>query len=167
MESEIAGLKAELNGRLDVNRVTQGTSITEAGWAVDARQMNPEVDGSLANQLGVLDETVSTNKAKMLRHLNYTNANVTSLAGRMSNVENKLGKIIFGSFVGDPGGKNYIELPIKTKDIFSNNILAINGDYVAFGGFVIGFSFYNENVRCILSDARSGATRINYIYFHV
>jgi len=85
----------------------------------------------------------------------------------MSNAEGKLGKIIFGSFVGDPGGKNYIELPIKSADVFSNNILAINGDFVVYGGFVIGFNFYKENVVCILSAARSGAIRINYIYFHV
>lgn len=51
LESELAGLKAELNGRLDANRVTQGTSVTESGWAADARQMNPAYPGSIAEKV--------------------------------------------------------------------------------------------------------------------
>lgn len=42
---------SELQGKLAVSRVTQSASVTESGWAVDARELNANIANTLASRI--------------------------------------------------------------------------------------------------------------------
>lgn len=46
---------AELANKLNVDSVTQSTSVTTAGYAVDARELNASISGSLAKKIKSLE----------------------------------------------------------------------------------------------------------------
>ena len=48
-------LKEKINGALPATNVVNNLTTTEAGFALDARQANPNVDGTLAKQLSDLN----------------------------------------------------------------------------------------------------------------
>lgn len=54
LESGLAGLKTELQGKLNMDRVTQSTSVTEAGYVVDARELNASIGGTLASRVDAM-----------------------------------------------------------------------------------------------------------------
>ena len=135
LKAEMESLRSELSRKMDADRVTQSTSITQAGYAVDARQLNAAMDGTVA--------------------------------ASVSKLEDRLGKIVFGTYCPDPGGKDFADIPVKPAEVRDGMILAVNGDSVVWRGAITGFNFYFENVRCTLSEARTGFIRINYVYVHV
>lgn len=135
LKAEMKSLRSELSRKMDAARVTQSTSITQAGYAVDARQLNAAMDGTVA--------------------------------ASVSKLEDRLGKIVFGTYCPDPGGKDFADIPVKPAEVRDGMILAVNGDSVVWRGAITGFNFYFENVRCTLSEARTGFIRINYVYVHV
>ena len=77
----------------------------------------------------------------------------------------RLGKIVFGTYCPDPGGKDFADIPVKTAEVRDSMILAVNGDSVVWSGAITGFNFYFENVRCMLSEVHTGFIRINYVTF--
>ena len=44
-----------MQGKLDADKVTNATTVTQPGYAADARQLNPAVDGSLAERITSLN----------------------------------------------------------------------------------------------------------------
>lgn len=55
IESEIQSISAQLPLMLPSDHVTDNGSVTEPGWALDARQNNSSLDGSLANLIKRLE----------------------------------------------------------------------------------------------------------------
>lgn len=51
LENRLENVTNMLQGKLDASKVTSSTSVTEEGYAMDARQANQAVDGSLANKI--------------------------------------------------------------------------------------------------------------------
>ena len=51
LENKYESLAQALTGKLDASKVTGATTVTEIGYAADARQLNPAVAGSLSNEL--------------------------------------------------------------------------------------------------------------------
>lgn len=51
LENRLENVTNMLQGKLDKNKVKNSTTITEPGYATDARQLNPAVDGSLAGKV--------------------------------------------------------------------------------------------------------------------
>ena len=43
-------------GKLDSNRVTRSSAVTEPGFAVDARELNAGMEGTLANRMLLMDD---------------------------------------------------------------------------------------------------------------
>lgn len=50
MESAVVDIHAALTGKLSMDRVTQNTAVTQAGYAADARQLNASMEGTFANR---------------------------------------------------------------------------------------------------------------------
>ena len=48
-------LKKKINGALPAANVVNNLTTTKAGFALDARQANPNVDGTLAKQISYLN----------------------------------------------------------------------------------------------------------------
>ena len=67
LSSRIAALESRLDemqaAKLDAGRVTQSVAVTEAGYAADARQLNPANAGSLAAQVASLNGAYMVTKA--------------------------------------------------------------------------------------------------------
>ena len=53
-------LKEKISGALPAANVVNNLTTTEAGFALDARQANPNVDGTIAKQLSALSAIVNT-----------------------------------------------------------------------------------------------------------
>jgi hypothetical protein len=51
---------AAIRSKLDANKVVNSQTVTEAGYALDAQQANPNVSGSLAAQISGLNDSLST-----------------------------------------------------------------------------------------------------------
>ena len=56
--------ETKTNGALPAANVVNNLTTTEAGFALDARQANPNIDGSLANQLSDLNDIKFFNVGK-------------------------------------------------------------------------------------------------------
>lgn len=50
---------AALTSKLDANKVVNSQTVTEAGYALDAQQANPNVSGSLAAQISELNDSLT------------------------------------------------------------------------------------------------------------
>lgn len=59
LESGLASVRRSLAGKLDLNNVTQGTAVTEPGWAADARELNAAFAGTLANRAQGLSQRMN------------------------------------------------------------------------------------------------------------
>ena len=64
LEQIVNGLETALAGKLGIGKVTQSTAVTEAGYAADARQLNPAVSGSLANCVQSMEQSLNIRKGK-------------------------------------------------------------------------------------------------------
>ena len=51
VESEIPDIKSQMALKLPADRVTDSASITEPGWALDAREKNGALEGTLAGRI--------------------------------------------------------------------------------------------------------------------
>lgn len=60
-------VNAALAGKLDAGKVTQSGSVTQPGYAVDARQMNAAVEGTMAYELGKLKNPYSVENIVVTR----------------------------------------------------------------------------------------------------
>ena len=58
LENKYESLAQALTGKLDASKVTGATTVTEIGYAADARQLNPAVAGSLAGKVKNTEEMV-------------------------------------------------------------------------------------------------------------
>lgn len=61
LENKYESLAQALPGKLDASKVTSSTTVTEMGYAADARQLNPAVAGSLAGQV----QSIKDNEANL------------------------------------------------------------------------------------------------------
>ena len=112
--------------------------------------------GDMTNQ--IVNDNNKVASASSVHSLQQTTN--TSIA----NLNSNLAKIVSGSVISDPNGNNYIDIPLT--GISANwGPIAFNGDYTVYPGSVLGCTVQTNNLRVHLSTARSGATRINYVYF--
>lgn len=72
---------AAITAKLDANKVVNSQAVTEAGYALDAQQANPNVSGSLAAQISDLNDSLTYKSGDQLV-LSFGSAPVT-VAGRL------------------------------------------------------------------------------------
>lgn len=122
-------------------------------------------------------ETLNAVDAGITANSNAINAIANAVVSQIVNDPNKiasmaalyavngnLSKIISGTAIIDPNGKNYVDIPIT--GISANWApIAFNGDYDTYAGYVLGCVSQNNNLRVYLSTARTGVMRVNYFYF--
>lgn len=77
MEDRVNNLASQ---KLDVSNVVQGTSVTEAGYAADARQMNPAISGSLAGKVSAVEDAVSSVSESFSSRIDSVDSNVVKLS---------------------------------------------------------------------------------------
>ena len=66
-------LKNAINGALPATNVVNNLTTTEAGFALDARQANPNIDGTLAKQLSDLNGSLE-NIVPLIQDCNIVNS---------------------------------------------------------------------------------------------
>lgn len=62
LSSRFTGLETEVNGKLGKERITQSRTVTEPGWAVDARELNAAFTGTIANQIQGMENLLNVKK---------------------------------------------------------------------------------------------------------
>ena len=67
-----------MTGKLDASKVTSSTTVTEMGYAADARQLNPAVAGSLAEKIKKLNGVYTLSKALKIDEV-YTESQWTEI----------------------------------------------------------------------------------------
>lgn len=136
MEERAGQIEAALGGKLDADKVTVNTAITQGGYAADARQLNPTIGGTLAHSVvGLLNRIGNI----------YVDTYVTDVRDSfyvpLPIKTTEVLQAIFFAFNGDTN---------------------VWGGYVVgtrlYGG--------GEYVEARLSEVHSGPIRINYIYVH-
>lgn len=65
---------AAIRSKLDANKVVNSQTVTEAGYALDAQQANPNVSGSLAAQISELNDSLTNLNANKgyVKNINIT-----------------------------------------------------------------------------------------------
>lgn len=76
---------AAIRSKLDANKVVNSQAVTEAGYALDAQQANPNVSGSLAAQISELNDSL-TAKAYSASYSISVNSNNGLYAYRVGNL---------------------------------------------------------------------------------
>lgn len=111
-------LKEKINGAFPAANVVNNQITTETGYALDARQANPNIDGTLAKQVADLNGSLKNVATKNdISALNpsagiklYTNFPI----GRLGMGWYRFAEIIFNSEAGAEGaGSNFIEILIN------------------------------------------------------
>lgn len=59
LESTVSTLADSIKQKLDTSRVTQLKSVTQPGYAVDARELNASLSGTVANEMERMNESLS------------------------------------------------------------------------------------------------------------
>lgn len=62
LNGDVAELKKTINGALPAANIVNDQTTTEEGFALDARQANPNIDGSLAKQISDLNGSLNSKK---------------------------------------------------------------------------------------------------------
>lgn len=111
-------LKEKINGAFPAANVVNNQITTETGYALDARQANPNIDGTLAKQVADLNGSLKNVATKNdISALNpsagiklYTNFSI----GRLGMGWYRFAEIIFNSEAGAEGaGSDFIEILIN------------------------------------------------------
>lgn len=111
-------LKEKINGAFPAANVVNNQITTETGYALDARQANPNIDGTLAKQVADLNGSLKNVATKNdISALNpsagiklYTDFSI----GRLGMGWYRFAEIIFNSEAGAEGaGSNFIEILIN------------------------------------------------------
>lgn len=111
-------LKEKINGAFPAANVVNNQITTETGYALDARQANPNIDGTLAKQVADLNGSLKNVATKNdISALNpsagiklYTNFSI----GRLGMGWYRFAEIIFNSEAGAEGaGSSFIEILIN------------------------------------------------------
>lgn len=92
---------AALTSKLDANKVVNSQAVTEAGYALDAQQANPNISGSLANQVSSLNDSLN-NVSNTLIFPNTLIRNIDLNDYKASGVY-----YCAGGLTNRPGGNNY------------------------------------------------------------
>lgn len=113
---------AAIRSKLDANKVVNSQTVTEAGYALDAQQANPNVSGSLAAQISGLNDSLT------YKLISGTGALTSVNAGATANLS---------ATITVPNGYT----PIAFAKVDSGNT------YIAFESFSISSSGTSVNVR--------------------
>lgn len=111
MLGKIAKAVSSVFDKLDKSKVVNNQTTTEAGYALDARQANPNIDGTLAKQ--VADLNGSLNNVTKIYGSIKAGENLEMRAGNLYNAIYIFGKLVMISFSIYP-----------TADLYSGQILA-------------------------------------------
>lgn len=120
MLGKIAKAVSSVFDKLDKSKVVNNQTTTEAGYALDARQANPNIDGTLAKQLSDLNGRLSDQQGQNLipypyyRPDSYTNNGITWTVNEDGSVTangTATATAHYTVFIGKLGleiGKNYV-----------------------------------------------------------
>lgn len=140
-------LKEKINGAFPAANVVNNQITTETGYALDARQANPNIDGSLAKQISDLNGSLSS-VTRIYGEL-IAGANLEMRAGSIYNAIYIFGKLVMISFsvmvTADlNNGQELAELPkqLQTKIEWNN----LSGEILSTGYCPFVFS---DNKQCV------------------
>lgn len=118
-------LKEKINGAFPAANVANNQITTVEGFALDARQANPNIDGTLAKQVADLNGsliTYYTNKIVLRRTGNI--CELTVIAETCENIRNT---IIDNKKISNTYFTTIVEDPISLKNYLATGILYPNG----------------------------------------
>lgn len=69
-------LQQQLTGKLDTTKVTRASDITQTGWAVDARELNASISGSLAEKIDKTSQKITGMTGNDLQGKEYTEKSI-------------------------------------------------------------------------------------------
>lgn len=152
---------AAIRSKLDANKVVNSQAVTEAGYALDAQQANPNVSGSLAAQISglndslnnldpmvIVDEAITIQNTTKTYTIPYsglylilarTNANTDSVKPNIR-IDDASG--VYAQNVGSAGGcvsvhKVTLVSARSTVTLAAHNNIVANGNYSGYGRFTI------------------------------
>lgn len=143
LENEVSKLKQQKASKTEygIVQISDSTDVTtDVGFVLGAKEKNAAVNGTVANKISQVESQCNS---------------------KISQVEEQIGKIVFGTYVGQPNG-NTVE--IGAPGIKPDTPIAVNGDYNANHVTVIGVSANESNIYVLLSGEIYSNIRINYIY---
>lgn len=105
---------AAIRSKLDANKVVNSQTVTEAGYALDAQQANPNVSGSLAAQISGLNDSLS----------NIGTMTGVSGAADFEGYYLKIGRVCFFSLSVTKDYNSWTLGSIPVPALFSDNIVA-------------------------------------------
>ena len=122
-------LKDKIGSALQPESIVNNQVTTETGFALDARQANPNIDGTLAKQISDLNGSLNNNRNLIWSGVNtLTTSVINSWVASDNFITLQPGRYILG-FKAHTACKNdiYIDASIDTKDhLFSNYEKNIN-----------------------------------------
>lgn len=71
---------AAITGKLDANKVVDSRAVTEDGYALSAKQANPNISGSLAAQISDLNDSFNTERVARIAADNALQTNISAEA---------------------------------------------------------------------------------------
>lgn len=105
---------AAIRSKLDANKVVNSQTVTEAGYALDAQQANPNVSGSLAAQISGLNDSLTN-----FERYEYTNLSSSTATYAQSGwVVGKRGALVMltiNGFKNLPSGSTTVVLNIPEQ----------------------------------------------------
>ena len=85
---------AAIRSKLDANKVVNSQAVTEAGYALDAQQANPNVSGSLAAQISGLNDSLTVKTVTISNTTNNGGEFVTDIPANTNIVATR---VIYGA----------------------------------------------------------------------
>lgn len=143
LENELAALKRQKASSVDYGlaMISGSSSVTsDNGLVLSAKEKNAAVNGTIANKISQVESQCNS---------------------KISQAEEQIDKIVFGTYVGRPNG-NVVK--IDAPGIKPDTPIAVNGDYNANHVTVIGVAANESNIFVLLSGEIYSHIRINYIY---
>ena len=127
--------------RFGLSKISGSTSVTsDNGLVLSAKEKNPSVPGTIANKISQVESQCNN---------------------KISQVEEQIGKIVFGTYVGNPNG-HILKIPAPGAQ--ESYGIAQNGDPSVYGEPVCGVTLASDVMNVFFRENINQLVRINYIY---
>nr|DAW92507.1 MAG TPA: hypothetical protein [Caudoviricetes sp.] len=152
------GIKKLDTEKLNIDKITQSTAVNQDGYALDAREKNASISGTMANQISELNTNLTKTNQTVAGNLTKTNQAIAAKQNKLNLISKSQGDIT----VGAGASRDFtfgISVPAGATIVAQIPILVTNAVGISIGRDV------NKNFTARLWNSTSSEKNVGVVYY--
>lgn len=144
--------------KIDKEKITQSSAVNVEGYVLDAREKNPSISGTMANQISKLNTNLTKTNQTVAGNLTKTNQSIATKQNKLNLISKSQGDIT----VGAGASRDFtfdISVPAGATIVAQIPILVTNAVGISVGRNV------NKNFTVRLWNSNSSEKNVGVAYY--